>query len=234
MIREALEAQAANPQPWPLTARDRRFLRRAPTLRTAKGEISVEIPGDTREEEAPPAVATPGERESTRIQATLARIGATMGFRIWVPRNDRARVLAQLDDALHGAFLEALPLNYNDATLQTIENIDVLWLNGRAMARAFEVEHTTAIYSGLLRMADLLALQPNIDIRLHIVAPAERRDRVLAEIRRPAFTALDRRPLRESCSFLDYDAVREIAGLPHLRHLNDQVIAEYEVRADDD
>ncbi|RMH52653.1 MAG: hypothetical protein D6686_02165 [Alphaproteobacteria bacterium] len=90
VIREALEAQAANPQPCPLTARDRRFLRRAPTLRTAKGEISVEIPGDTREEEAPPAAATPGERESTRIQATLARIGATMGFRIWVPRNDRA------------------------------------------------------------------------------------------------------------------------------------------------
>ena len=28
-----------------------------------------------------------------------------------------------------------------------------------------------AIYSGLLRMADLLALQPNMNIRLHIVAP---------------------------------------------------------------
>jgi hypothetical protein len=37
--------------------------------------------------------------------------------------------------------------------------------------RAFEVEHTTAIYSGLLRMADLLSLVPNMDIKLHIVAP---------------------------------------------------------------
>jgi hypothetical protein len=27
------------------------------------------------------------------------------------------------------------------------------------------VEHTTSIYSGILRMADLLALQPNMDIR---------------------------------------------------------------------
>jgi hypothetical protein len=33
----------------------------------------------------------------------------------------------------------------------------------------------TAIYSGLLRMADLLALQPRIQISLHIVAPASRR-----------------------------------------------------------
>ena len=46
----------------------------------------------------------------------------------------------------------------------------------RSIVRAFEVEHTTAVYSGLLRMADLLALQPNMDIRLHIVAPDERRD----------------------------------------------------------
>ena len=38
------------------------------------------------------------------------------------------------------------------------------------MSRAFEIEHTTAIYSGLLRMADLLSLQPNMDINLHIVA----------------------------------------------------------------
>ena len=60
------------------------------------------------------------------------------------------------------------------------------------MTRAFEIEHTTAIYSGLLRMADLLALQPNMDIRLHIVAPAERRERVLREIRRPVFSLLDR------------------------------------------
>ena len=43
------------------------------------------------------------------------------------------------------------------------------------MPRAFEVEHTTAIYSGLLRMADLLALQLNMQIRLHLVAPEERR-----------------------------------------------------------
>jgi len=53
------------------------------------------------------------------------------------------------------------------------------------MARAFEVEHTTAIYSGILRMADLLALQPNMDIRLHIVAPEARKQKVFDEIRRP-------------------------------------------------
>jgi hypothetical protein len=60
------------------------------------------------------------------------------------------------------AFLEDHhPLSYDTTTLDTIERIDVLWLDGRSIARAFEVEHTTAVYSGLLRMADLLALIPN-------------------------------------------------------------------------
>jgi hypothetical protein len=66
--------------------------------------------------------------------------------------------------------------------LKTIEQIDVLWLKGRAIKRAFEVEHSTSIYSGILRMADLLALQPNMDIRLHIVAPIPRRGKVFHEL----------------------------------------------------
>ena len=100
-------------------------------------------------------------RESIQVQAKVAQIGAEMGFSIWVPRNDKTRVLDHIPQTMHVKFLNVLPLNYDDTTLRTVEQIDVLWLKGRSMARAFEIEHTTAIYSGLLRMADLLALQPN-------------------------------------------------------------------------
>jgi hypothetical protein len=101
----------------------------------------------------------------------LAEIGSRMGMQIWIPRADRAAVLAERHSN-QSPVLERLPLNYDDTTLRTIERIDVLWLRGRSIKRAFEVEHTTSIYSGILRIADLLALQPNMDIRLHIVAPA--------------------------------------------------------------
>lgn len=73
-------------------------------------------------------------------------------------------------------------------TIRTIEQIDVICLKRRAIVRAFEVEHTTAVYSGILRMADLLALQPNMDINLHIVAPGARREKVFQEIQRPVFS----------------------------------------------
>ena len=125
------------------------------------------------------------------------------------------------------SLLDVLPLNYDETTLQTIEQIDVLWLKGRSIVRAFEVEHTTAIYSGLLRMADLLALQPNMDIKLHIVAPEERRLKVFSEIRRPVFSLLEKAPLSECCTYISYDSLRDVSLLPHLKHLSDAVLDEY-------
>ena len=82
-------------------------------------------------------------------------------------------------------------------------------------------------------MADLLALQPNMDIHLHIVAPPQRRQKVFQEIRRPVFSLLDRGPLSESCTFISYDSVRELAAQPHLSHLSDTVLEEYEEDAED-
>lgn len=153
-----------------------------------------------------------------------------MGFRVWIPAPDRGAVLRECPD-VKAALLETLPLNYDTTTLRTIENIDVLWLKGRSMARAFEVEHTTAIYSGILRMADLLALQPNMNIRLHIAAPEARKRKVFDEIQRPVFSLLEGRALSERCTFLSYDAIRELAGVKHLEHLSDSVLDEYEEEA---
>ena len=148
-----------------------------------------------------------------------------MGLKIWVPAPDRAAVLSEAPGL---QLLSELPLNYDSTTLKTIEYIDGLWLKGRSMARAFEIEHTTAIYSGILRMADLLALQPNMDIRLHIVAPEARKAKVFDEIRRPVFSLLEGKPLSARCTFIAYDAVRELAELKHLEHLSDSVLEEYE------
>ena len=39
----------------------------------------------------------------------------------------------------------------------------------RLIVRVFEVEHTTSIHLGILRMADLMALQLNLNISAHIV-----------------------------------------------------------------
>ncbi len=198
-------------------------------VKRAEGIVEVTVPKDENEPAVP---TTKAGRDSIKNQADLARLGEMMGFRIWVPKNDRAAI-GQHWKAQDGSLLDSLPLNYDDTTLETVEQIDVLWLKGRAIQRAFEVEHSTAIYSGLLRMADLLALQPNMNISLHIVAPAERREKVLSEIRRPVFSLLEHQPLAERCTFIAYEDLHEIMDLKHLGHVSDSVLGEYEESANE-
>jgi hypothetical protein len=81
-------------------------------------------------------------------------------------------------------------------------------------------------------MADLLALQPNMNIRLHIVAPVERREKVFQELRRPIFSLLDVGPLAESCTYLSYESVQELSQQRHLAHLSDNVLDEYAEEAE--
>jgi hypothetical protein len=131
-----------------------------------------------------------------------------MGLNLWVAKNDRSRTWnGEALGSIQGMVNE-LPTQFNEATNRTVELIDVLWLKGNSIVAAFEIESTTAIYSGLLRMSDLLALQPNIDIRLYLVAPDERRDKVEQELLRPTF-ALRERPLPEVCGFIPFTALLE-------------------------
>ncbi len=55
---------------------------------------------------------------------------------------------------------------------------------------------------------DLLALQPNIDINLFLVAPDERREKVKQEILRPTFS-LREKPLAEICGFIGFGKFTE-------------------------
>lgn len=235
-----LKEQQANPKSYPLTTKDQKELTRTQKVQTLNPVVEVEVPEQDDEDKDltteqqiadSKTSADAGQlesRKSFRYQAKVAEIGVEMGFKIWVPTGDRDRVLKHVTEDKHEQFLSELPLTYDGTSLQTIKQIDVLWLKGRAMSRAFEIEHATAIYSGLLRMADLLALQPNIRIRLHIVAPVGRREKVLRQIRRPAFSRLK---LSNYCTFLSYDAVRELAQKPDLSYMHDEIIdkkyAEY-------
>jgi hypothetical protein len=79
----------------------------------------------------------------------------------------------------------------------------------------------------------LLALQPNMNIRLHIVAPDERSEKVKLEIRRPVFSLLQPGPLYDRCTYLSYSSIEQIQAIEHLQYMNDEIIAEYEERADE-
>ncbi|MCR5876923.1 hypothetical protein LRS10_23870 [Phenylobacterium sp. J426] len=80
---------------------------------------------------------------------------------------------------------------------EAVRLIDVLWLDRvGSIVAAFEVEHTTSIYSGIVRMLDLALGGDASGLHsLFLVAPDKREADVRAQIARPAFQP-DRRPQR--------------------------------------
>jgi hypothetical protein len=57
-------------------------------------------------------------------------------------------------------------------------------------------------------MADLVAMQPNINIPLYLVAPEERRSKVMTEVNRPTFSRLSP-PLAGICRYIAFNILRE-------------------------
>lgn len=154
------------------------------------------------------------------VQWCLLEMGASLGLDVWVARNDRSKSFGEhvFQDAPR--LRDSLPHQFEAQVMKLVEHIDVLWLRGNKVEAAFEIEHTTAVYSGLLRMSDLVTMSPNIMIRLFIVAPDVRRAKVFAELTRPTFDALEP-PLRNVCGYISYSHLFEEAEM--VRRYRDQL-----------
>ncbi len=59
---------------------------------------------------------------------------------------------------------------------------------------AFEVEKSTSIYSGILRLHDLALALPDHQTRLCLVVPDSREKEVVAQLKRPSLVATNRQP----------------------------------------
>lgn len=201
-IVQALKEAEANPVERPLGRLGRRAGK--PGAQPPLTVDDVVIPQD--EPEAPEEAEREG-RAHTEIQYLLLKLGADMGFGVHVANNDQGQVWngQRLGD-MPGR-RRHLPRQFDPAVNRTIEFIDVLWLEGNAIIAAFEIESTTSIYSGLLRMSDLLAQQPNIAIPLFLVAPEERREKVMEQVNRPTFATMNQ-PLADVCRYISFEGLR--------------------------
>jgi hypothetical protein len=226
-LEKALLEQNQRQLDYPFSEDDLKKLRPTRIRISSRKEVTVSVPEDEEMktiEQMP--LSEEERRNSVIVQARLAEIGEILDFKIWLPNGDRAKVL-EIWKPKENVLLEELPLVFDETTLRTIRNIDVLWIRRRSIIRAFEVEDTTSIFSGILRMADLLALQPMLDIKIHIVAPNERRDVVFSQIKRPVFADISGKQLSEVCSYISYDSVFQLAREKKLKHMNDTIVDDY-------
>jgi hypothetical protein len=162
--------------------------------------------------------------ERTLIQALLLRLGHDLGFDIWVCESDRYKAVGGKRFTDIPNLQNVLSLQLDEATRKTIELMDVLWLDGHAPVAAFRIETGTTISSGLLRMSDLIAMRPEMNISLFVVAPDNSRNRVIAEVNRATFASLNP-PLGQICRFVSFRTLRQ--EIKHMRKRLAHLSLEY-------
>jgi len=147
--------------------------------------------------------ATLPELTHWQVQSIVSAIGVAKGYDIWVPQNDRARLDSILTGELHCR--EELPAHLSEVG-DILQEIDVVWLGrgSNELRGMFEVEHTTPIYSALLRFNDVHLSVQQKNQTYRIIANGARRAQFVRQLNRPTFRASG---LNQICTFLEYQNV---------------------------
>jgi len=165
------------------------------------------------------------EQEHAEQQARLANLGREWGYQVWIARNDHGRTWS--GGRLGSLSMPALPAFPVPAEVRgTVEMIDVLWLDqtNPDIVAAFEVEKSTSIYSGVLRLYDLALSVPACGDHLYLVAPDGREKEVRSQLCRPSLA-------RPGCPLPEYILFNDLAcncsqmarfgvGLPTLKRIS--------------
>lgn len=136
----------------------------------------------------------------SQMQALLGGIGNIKGYHIWIPQNDRRK----LDWSILPHRFEIalnLPIVLKDS-IPYLQEIDVIWIErgSNKFKALYEVEHSTTVYSGLLRFNDVYLSSIPVE-RFAIVSNEKRRSVFTTQINRPTFR---KSGLSEICTFFEY------------------------------
>lgn len=160
----------------------------------------------------------------TEMQYNLLKIGYSLGYDVLAASNDRSR-------NYKGNYFSAISLRsfpkmaVDSETLNTIGLIDVVWFEkgSNQTVAAFEVEKSTSIYSGILRLSDLALSFAENATDLFLVIPGQRVKDVILQLTRPAIKTgklpiqyIVFSDLRENCDAIcrlgeDYKVMSRIA-----------------------
>ena len=137
-----------------------------------------------------------------QVQTLLAGIGHCKKYGVYVPERDAGSLDWTLTDRF--PLRSSIPSGF-ERVKGILSEIDVIWVarGGETIEGLFEVEHSTSVYSGLLRFNDLLLTDPNLS-RFSIVSNEARRALFLRQLLRPTFK---KSGLADLTSFLEYSNV---------------------------
>jgi hypothetical protein len=139
------------------------------------------------------------------MQYCLVKIGKMKGHDVWVAANDRNKTYQ--GTSLATLTLAEIPHFAGPDVLVIAKMIDVIWFKKGTASPVcfFEIEHSTSVYSGLLRLNDVIIDYPVP--KAFIVASPARHPLFDRQIERRTFVNSE---LSEVCQFLSYDDVKKL------------------------
>lgn len=140
-----------------------------------------------------------------RNQYLLVKIGRVRNYDVWVAANDRGK--SYQGENLSDLTLDELPHFAGPTVRRIARSIDVIWFKKHTAQPVcfFEIEHSTAIYSGLLRLNDVKIDYPIP--QAFVVGPKERKKLFERQIERRTFMYSE---LSDVCQFLNYEDVNKL------------------------
>lgn len=123
----------------------------------------------------------------TEMQYHLLKIGKALGYDPIAAVNDRGKCHGEVNFSFIS--LHKFPeMSLDKETLGTVQLIDVIWFekSTNKPVCAFEVEKSTSIYSGILRLSDLAFSFTNQQPSLFIILPDSREKEVVMQLSRPS------------------------------------------------
>ncbi|MBI5725646.1 MAG: hypothetical protein HZA50_16930 [Planctomycetes bacterium] len=136
-----------------------------------------------------------------QVQTLLGAVGSVKGYDVWIPTKDRSGLDWNITKKTFQC-RENLPSVF-DSVMPVLQEIDVVWVHrgGNELGALFEIEHSTPVYSGLLRLNDVLLVAPKCVSRYTVVSNDSRRSLFVRQLNRPTFRTSG---LSEICTFLEY------------------------------
>jgi len=133
------------------------------------------------------------------IQGVLLELGNMLGYDTYVADPSkvyRGEILGNL------ATLKEIPQFTYQRLLDTVKNIDVIWFEEEFPKFCFEIEHTTGVTMGLLRLYQIRKIT---DAKFFVIAPEEIISKFQTEISKDPF-----HQIRERYIFRSYKQLSEV------------------------
>lgn len=165
----------------------------------SKKEIEKEIESEEKKESKKIEFKKRKIDSHEKAEAFLLSLGMVLGYDTYTPDKGRTVEGQKLGDI---ATLKELPYFGSEKIMETAENIDVVWVKEEWPEMFFEVEHSTGVTPGLLR---IYQVAEKLNVKCFIIAPREMIQKFKKEIEKPPFNKI-----KEKYRFKSYEDLEKM------------------------